>query len=449
MPYFRFDQLKSHHLNPHLSTTQGPVIEAATMYFRCVTKKSGEQSRLHYHPNEFMAFLLDGEFESTVGDEQQQVTPGTLVHIPSNAQHSFKAGPQGIRYLYLKDRTWTLIGAAADEALPGKARSATEVARDIAAGKYPGRDKAPQQSQAITSGLGGCHYAMCDGFDRAAPSGHHEQWVNGLNLSWAYVRSPDGHVCAESAALHELLVAKSASDGYTLLVGSPGLAVSPALYTRLGYDALKDLTPVGQVSATPHMLVVNPALPVKTLRDFINLARGKPGEISYFSAGAGGSDHLGTELFSAMAGLKMVHVPYKGVGAAFPDLIAGRTHLTISSTASLGGLFRSKYLRPLAVTTAQRTPMLPEVPTMGEAGVPGFVVTQWHGLLAPARTPKAIVERVQQGVAAILKNPDVLGRLAADGTDPVGSTPAQFAAHMKAERSKWIRAIKDAGITIQ
>ena len=206
MPYFRFDQLKSHHLNPHLSTTQGPVIEAATMYFRCVTKKSGEQSRLHYHPNEFMAFLLEGEFESTVGDEQHQVTPGTLVHIPSNAQHSFKAGPQGIRYLYLKDRTWTLIGAAADEALPGKARSATEVARDIAAGKYPGRDKAPQQSQAITSGLGGCHYAMSDGFDKAAPSGHHEQWVNGLNLSWAYVRSPDGHVCAESAALHERLV---------------------------------------------------------------------------------------------------------------------------------------------------------------------------------------------------------------------------------------------------
>ena len=206
MPYFRFDQLKSHHLNPHLSTTQGPVIEAATMYFRCVTKKSGEQSRLHYHPNEFMAFLLEGEFDSLVGEEQQVVKPGTLVHIPSNAQHSFKAGANGIRYLYLKDRTWTLIGAAADEALPEHARSATEVARDIAAGKYPGRDKAPEQSQAIASGLGGCHYVMSDGFSGGAPSGHNEQWVHGLNLSWAYVRSPAGHACAQSASVHELLV---------------------------------------------------------------------------------------------------------------------------------------------------------------------------------------------------------------------------------------------------
>lgn len=205
MPYFRFDEMKSHHLNPHLSTTQGPVIEAATMYFRCVTKKSGEQSRLHYHPNEFMAFLLEGEFDSIVGDEQHHVTPGTLVHIPSNAQHSFKAGPNGIRYLYLKDRTWTLIGAAADEALPDQARSATEVARDIAAGKYPGREKAPEQSRAITQGLGNCHYAMCHGFDGAKPSGHHEQWVNGVNLSWAYVQSPAGCESAEASAAHELL----------------------------------------------------------------------------------------------------------------------------------------------------------------------------------------------------------------------------------------------------
>lgn len=206
MPYYRFDEMKSHHLNPHLSTTQGPVIEGATMYFRCVTKKSGEQSRLHYHPNEFMAFLLEGEFDSIVGDEQHHVTPGTLVHIPSNAQHSFRAGPNGVRYLYLKDRTWTLIGAAADEALPEQARSATEVARDVAAGKYPGREKAPEKSQAITSGLGSCHYVMCDGFAGGKPSGHHEQWVNGAHLSWAYVQSPAAHEIAEDSAAHEMLV---------------------------------------------------------------------------------------------------------------------------------------------------------------------------------------------------------------------------------------------------
>jgi len=205
MPYFRFDEMKSHHLNPHLSTTQGPVIEAQTMYFRCVTKQAGQQSKLHYHPNEFMAFLLEGEFDSVVGDEQHRVKPGTLVHIPSNAQHSFCAGPSGIRYLYLKDRTWTLIGAAVDEALPDTARSATEVARDIAAGKYPGREKAPEKSQAITAGLGNCHYVMCNGFDGEKPSGHHEQWVNGMNLSWAYVQSPAGNEIAEGSAAHELL----------------------------------------------------------------------------------------------------------------------------------------------------------------------------------------------------------------------------------------------------
>lgn len=205
MPYFRFDEMKSHHLNPHLSTTQGPVIEGETMYFRCVTKLAGQQSKLHYHPNEFMAFLLEGELDTIVGDERYRVKPGTLVHIPSNAQHSFCAGSTGIRYLYLKDRTWTLIGAAADEALPDKARSATEVARDIAAGKYPGKEKAPDESQAITSGLGNCHYVMCDSFDGGKPSGHHEQWVNGVNLSWGYVQSPMGHEIGEGSAMHELL----------------------------------------------------------------------------------------------------------------------------------------------------------------------------------------------------------------------------------------------------
>lgn len=220
MPYFRFDEMKSHHLNPHLSTTQGPVIEAQTMYFRCVTKQAGQASKLHYHPNEFMAFLLEGEFDSIVGDETHHVMPGTLVHIPSNAQHSFRAGPEGIRYLYLKDRTWTLIGAAADEALPEHARSATEVARDLAAGRYPGMEKAPEKSQAITSGLGNCHYVMSRGFDGAKPSGHHEQWVNGLNLSWAYVQSPAGYETTEEAAAHELLVYVISGKIDTTIAGS-------------------------------------------------------------------------------------------------------------------------------------------------------------------------------------------------------------------------------------
>jgi tripartite-type tricarboxylate transporter receptor subunit TctC len=250
-----------------------------------------------------------------------------------------------------------------------------------------------------------------------------------------------------SGAIAMEVTANAARDGYTLVIMSVTAVIYPEL-NKTPYDIERNFAPVTQVSASPYVLAVHPSLP-GSLTEFIAYARANPGKLAYGSSGVASLQQLSAELFSSITGVKMVHVPYKGIGAGFPDLIAGRTQLTISSTASMAGLFRSKYLRPLAVTTAQRTPMLPDVPTMAESGVPGFVVTQWHGLLAPAGTPKPIVDRVQQGVAAILRQSDVLARLAADGTDPVGSTPAQFAAHMKAERAKWIKAIKDAGITIQ
>lgn len=250
-----------------------------------------------------------------------------------------------------------------------------------------------------------------------------------------------------SGAIAMEVTAHAAPDGYTLVIMSVTAVIYPEL-NKAPYDVARDFSPVTQVSASPYVLAVHPSLP-GSLTDFLSYAKANPGKLTYGSSGIASLQQLSTELMSSMTGIKLVHVPYKGIGAAFPDLIAGRTHLTISSTASLAGLFRSKYLRPLAVTTTQRTPMLPEVPTMAEAGLPGFVVTQWHGILAPAGTPKAIVDRVQQGVASTLKNPDVLARLAADGTDPVGSMPVPFAAHMKAERAKWVKAIKDSAITIQ
>ncbi len=250
-----------------------------------------------------------------------------------------------------------------------------------------------------------------------------------------------------SGAIAMEVTANAARDGYTFVIMSVTAVIYPEL-NKTPYNVVRDFAPITQVSASPYVLAVHPSLP-GTLADFISHAKANPGKFTYGSSGIASLQQLSAELFSSMTGIKLVHIPYKGIGAAFPDLIAGRTHLTFSSTASLAGLFRAKYLRPLAVTTAQRTPMLPEVPTMAEAGLPGFVVTQWHGLLAPAGTPRAITERVQQGVAAVLKQPDVLARLAADGTDAVGSTPAQFATHMNAERAKWIKAIKDAGITIQ
>ena len=246
------------------------------------------------------------------------------------------------------------------------------------------------------------------------------------------------------------LTAKSAPDGYTFMMGNIGThAINVSLYKKLAYDPVKDFAPVSMVADLPLLLLVHPSVPANSVKELIALAKSQPGKLNFSSSGAGGSMHVAAELFKSMTGVDMVHIPYKGIGAGFPDLISGRTQLTISSTASMAGLFRSKYLRPLAVTTTQRTPMLPEVPTMAESGLPGFVVTQWHGVLAPAGTPKAVVERVQQGIATVLKAPDVLARLAADGTDAVGSTPAQFTAHMKTERTKWVKAIKDAGITIQ
>ncbi len=251
-----------------------------------------------------------------------------------------------------------------------------------------------------------------------------------------------------SGAIAMETTAHAAPDGYTLVIMSVTALIYPAL-NKTPYDLTRDFAPVTQISASPYVLSVHPSLPAATVAEFVAYAKANPGKLTYASSGIASLQQLATELFSSMTGIKLVHVPYKGVGNAFPDLIAGRTQLTISSTASLAQLFRSKYLRPIAVTTEKRTALLPEVPTMIEAGVPGFVVTQWHGLLAPAGTPKAIVERVQQGVATILKAPDVLARLSADGTDAVGSTPAQFAAHMKTERAKWVKAIKDAGITIQ
>lgn len=244
------------------------------------------------------------------------------------------------------------------------------------------------------------------------------------------------------------ITAHAAPDGYTLAIFS----VSQVIYAELNktsYDMFRDFAPVSQVAAAPYLLAVYPQLPATSVSELIAYAKANPAKLTYATSGIATLQQLATELFAATAGIKLVHVPYKGVGAAFPDLISGRTHMTISSVAALASLIRSKFLRPLAVTTTQRTAMLPEVPTMIEAGVPGFVVTQWHGIVAPAGTPRPIVERLYREIAKALQNADVVSRLATDGTEGVGSTPQQFAAHMKAEREKWNQAIKQAGISIQ
>lgn len=251
-----------------------------------------------------------------------------------------------------------------------------------------------------------------------------------------------------SGAIAMELTAHAAPDGYTLAIHSVSQLIYPEL-NKTGYDMFRDFAPVSQVAAAPYLMAVSLQLPVTSVAELIAYAKANPGKLAYGSSGVSTLQQLATELFASIVGIKLLHVPYKGIGAAFPDMIAGRTPMTISSMASLAGLIRANRLRPLAVTTTQRTAMLPDVPTMIEAGIPGFVVTQWHGIVAPAGTPRAVVDRLYQGIAKSLQHPDVIARIAADGTEGVGSSPQQFAAHLKAERTKWIRAIKQAGISLQ
>jgi len=185
---------------------------------------------------------------------------------------------------------------------------------------------------------------------------------------------------------------------------------------------------------------------IKSVSELIAYAKANPGRISYGSAGAGSLIHLTTELFDSMAGIRMVHVPYKGIGAAYPDLIAGQVQIICASIISALPLINSQRIRPLAVTGAQRAKTLPDTPTVSESGVPGFVVNQWYGVLAPAHTAHAVIERLNRDIRAALASADMQGKLAADGADAAGSSPQQFAALLKSEREKWARVIKEAGI---
>lgn len=203
MEFYRFEKLRSHHLNPHLSMTQGPVIEGEYMYFRRVTKNAGSRSKPHYHPNEFMAFFLEGRSHAMIGNARRVARPGMLVHIPSNARHNFEA-IDDVKYLYIKDRTWTLIGAAADDALPAQAVSATQLAKALKQGTYRGERDSGRKSEAIVTGLGECFYPWLDGLDAPVASGHHEHWLEGTNLAFGLLDSPAGHCTEEKKAQHEI-----------------------------------------------------------------------------------------------------------------------------------------------------------------------------------------------------------------------------------------------------
>jgi len=241
------------------------------------------------------------------------------------------------------------------------------------------------------------------------------------------------------------LVAAAAPDGYTLIMMSATSVIRPLLYSAR-YEMVRDFAPISQVSAQPYLLVVHPSIPAKTVQELVAYAKANPGKLNYASAGQGSIIQLATELFTSATGTRMVHVPYKGIGAALPDLIAGNIQVVFASIITAQPHVRAGRLRGIAVTGPKRSKSSPEFPTIAEAGVKGYAVTNWYGLLAPAKTPRPIIERLHQDVVLVLQQPDVMKRLAADGADPVDSTPKEFAAHIKAESEKWARVIKEAGI---
>jgi tripartite-type tricarboxylate transporter receptor subunit TctC len=244
------------------------------------------------------------------------------------------------------------------------------------------------------------------------------------------------------------LTARATPDGYNLMVISATHVIYSAI-NKTSFDLFKDFAPVSQLTAADYVLVVTPSLTPKTVSELIAYARANPGKLNYASSGVASLQHLATEYLGAVEGVKFTHVPYKGVGAAIPDLVSDRIQMTMSSITSMNPHIRAKRLRPLAVTGKGRSSVLPDVPTMTQAGVKDFMVTQWIGVIAPAGTPRGRVDRLYQEFAKALKQPDVAMRLARDGTDAVGSSPRAFAAFMQEESAKWLKVAKQAGIPIR
>ncbi len=245
------------------------------------------------------------------------------------------------------------------------------------------------------------------------------------------------------------LVAKSAPDGYTLIMGTVAThSINQSLYKKLPFDPIKDFAPIILVTTTPNVLVVNPNLPVKTVKDLIALAKSKPGELTFSSGGNGTSHHLGGMLFQKLTGVQMTHVPYKGSGAALPDLIGGQVNIMFDNLPSSMPHIKSGKLRAIATTGITRSAVLPELPTVAESGVPGFEITAWFGLLAPAKTPQAIIDRINLEVTKILKLPDLKARFIAQGAEPTPGTPQQLGAFVKEKTAQWAPIVRASGAQI-
>jgi len=250
------------------------------------------------------------------------------------------------------------------------------------------------------------------------------------------------------ATIGSEIVAKSPPDGYTLLLASQTNAISASMYKDLTFDPIEDFAPISLIGREPGVLVVNPALPVKTFQEFVAYVKARPGEVYYASSGNGSGQHLFAALLASMTGMKMNHVPYRGSGQATTDVLAGTVPVSIPGTAGMVGHIKAGKLRPLAVTGSQRSPQLPDVPTVIESGVPGYQAYVWMGLLAPKGTPAAVVTRLNAELLRVLATDEVKTYMANAGIEVVGSTPAEFGAYFRSERDLWARVVRETGAKI-
>jgi tripartite-type tricarboxylate transporter receptor subunit TctC len=245
------------------------------------------------------------------------------------------------------------------------------------------------------------------------------------------------------------IAAKAPADGHTLLLVVTSFVVNPGLYRKLPFDPVNDFAPITQLAYAPQILVISPALKVQTVKDLIELARAKPGELNYGVSSVGGATHLAAELFNLMAKVKMTQIPYKGAPAVLIDLMAARIDLSFSTMPSVIPHVRAGKLRGIAITGSRRSAAVPDLPTIAEAALPGYEMVAWQGLVAPRATPPALIKRINGEVVAIIQQADVRKQLSAEGGEPVGNTPAEFAQWLKAEIAKWTRVVNEANIRPQ
>jgi len=271
-----------------------------------------------------------------------------------------------------------------------------------------------------------------------------QKLTEGLGQQVIVDNRPGGNTIIGTEAL-----AKSPADGYTLIFVSSAHVINSLLLPNLPYDTIKDFAPVATLVSTEQVLVLNPQVPANNLQEFIALAKSKPGQLNYATPGAGGPSHLAAEMFSILTGVKMQHIPYKGAGQSMTDLIGGQVQLTFSNPINIVANIKSGKLRGLAISGANRSSVLPQVPTFTEAGLPGFGAGFWQGVLAPAGTPKGIIDTLSAEIVKILAMPDIKEKLSNQGQEPFYSTPEQFAALMKADLAKYANVIKTANIKIE